>query len=354
MYSMLISDYTYELPKEKIAIHPPEIRGSSRMLVLDKQAKTISDSHYKNLADFLNPGDVLVLNNTKVLKARLKLTNQRGKPIELIILEKHGNGDFTNSFQGIYKGKISEGDELAGIDFTCRVVEILGNGIAQFEATKNILEIVNDSGEVPIPSYLQREMEEQDIERYQTTFAEHLGSVAAPTASLNFTDELKLKLEQKGVILVYLTLHVGLGTFLPIRTDDVEEHEMHSEYFDISPETINIIRSQKNLNHQIIALGTTVARTLEYNAEKLLSDQSFPNGLQGDANIFMYPGYKFQLIDGLLTNFHAPKSTVLMLAGAFVGWEFLMKSYEYALINDYKFLSYGDSMLILKRLTNTN
>jgi S-adenosylmethionine:tRNA ribosyltransferase-isomerase len=344
---MLISDHTYELPKEKIAIHPPEIRGSSRMLVLDKPSKTIADSYYKNLADFLNPGDVLVLNNTKVLKARLKLTNQIGKPIEIIVLEKHGKEDFSNRFQGIYKGKISEGDKLTGIGFTCRVVQILGNGIAQFEATKNILDIVNESGEVPIPPYLQREMEAQDIERYQTTFAEHLGSVAAPTASLNFTDELKLKLEQKGVIIVYLTLHVGLGTFLPIRTDKVDEHEMHSEYFDISPETISIIRSQKQLHHRIIALGTTVARTLEFNAEKLLSDQSYPNGLQGDANIFMYPGYSFQLIDGLLTNFHAPKSTVLMLAGAFAGWDLLMEGYDHALANDYKFLSYGDSMLIV-------
>jgi S-adenosylmethionine:tRNA ribosyltransferase-isomerase len=343
---MLISDYTYELPKEKIAIHPPKIRGSSRMLVLDKQAKTISDSHYKDLADFLNAGDVLVLNNTKVLKARLKLIDQQGKSIELIVLEKHGNGDFSNVFQAIYKGKISVGEEVIGTGFRCRVVEILGNGIAQFEATKNILEIVNESGEVPIPPYLQREMEGQDIERYQTIFAEHLGSVAAPTASLNFTDELKQKLEKKGVIIVYITLHVGLGTFLPIRTDKVEEHEMHSEYFDISPETISIIRIQKKSHHNIIALGTTVARTLEFNASKLLSDQLFPNGLQGDANIFMFPGYKFQIIDGLLTNFHAPKSTVLMLAGAFAGWDFLMKSYEYALINHYKFLSYGDSMLI--------
>jgi S-adenosylmethionine:tRNA ribosyltransferase-isomerase len=344
---MLISDHTYELPKEKIAIQPPKIRGSSRMLVLNKQSKTIIDSNYKDLADFLNAGDVLVLNNTKVLKARLKLSNQQGKLIELIVLEKHGNADFTNKFQALYKGKISEGEELIGSGFSCRVVEILGNGIAQFEATKNILDIVNKNGEVPIPPYLQREMEEQDIERYQTTFAEHLGSVAAPTASLNFTDELKQKLERKGVIIVYLTLHVGLGTFLPIRTDKVEEHEMHSEYFDISPETISIIRNQKQSNNRIIAIGTTVARTLEFNATKLLSDQSYPKGIQGDANIFMYPGYSFQLVDGLLTNFHAPKSTVLMLAGAFAGWNFLMESYEYALEHDYKFLSYGDSMLIL-------
>jgi S-adenosylmethionine:tRNA ribosyltransferase-isomerase len=343
---MLISDYAYQLPKEKIAIHPPHVRGSSRMLVLDRDKQTISDSQYENLVDFLNHGDVLTLNNTKVLKARLNFVNQHGKPIELIILEKHGQKEFSTSFSALYKGKIEVSDKLTNHEYICTVKEILGNGIAKFESNVIIIEIIEKNGKVPIPPYLNRKSDKHDIERYQTTFAQNLGSVAAPTASLNFTDELRKNLENKGVIIVDLTLHIGLGTFLPIRTDKVEEHEMHSEYFDISPETISIIRSQKHTNHRIIALGTTVARTLEFNAEKILSQKQFPNGLQGEANIFIYPGYKFQILDGLMTNFHAPKSTVLMLAGAYAGWDFLMKGYRHALKNDYTFLSYGDSMLV--------
>jgi S-adenosylmethionine:tRNA ribosyltransferase-isomerase len=343
---MNISDFTYNLPKESIAIHPHEIRGSSKLIVLDRTTNTITDSNYAHLNEWLAAGDVLILNNTKVLQARLILKTQEQKDIELIILEKHEK-EYGHEFEGLYKGHIEPGMMLLGNNFTCEVREIIGNGIASFTASQPILDIAQSYGEVPIPPYLKREMEESDITRYQTVFAQQTGSVAAPTASLNMTPELMSKLEEKGVIIEYITLHVGLGTFLPIRTDNITEHTMHSEYFEIPHTTIKVIRNQKKAGKKIVALGTTVARTLEFCAQDILSNEPHSSGLRGDADIFIYPGYSFKIVDHLLTNFHAPKSTVLMLAGSFAGWEFMMQGYIHALENDYKFLSYGDSMLIL-------
>lgn len=347
---MNIEEYDYDLPQTKIAIHPPEIRGSSKLMILDSLTGEVVNSYYTNLDQYLEKGDVIVLNDTKVFNARLFGFKPNGKKIEFILLEKH-SVDFylQTTAKALYKGKIKVGETL-NIDregiFTVKILNILDNGIAVLEFSKSIEENIKNYGKTPIPPYLNRQSGINDEIRYQTTFAKNIGSVAAPTASLNMTPELLQKLQEKGVLIVYLTLHVGLGTFLPIRTEDLTEHTMHSEFFHIPLETLDIIRNQKRLEKKIIGIGTTVTRALEYNWEKVL-DNKGKEELVGDANIFIYPGYEFKVIDGLLTNFHAPRSTVLMLTSAFAGTDNLKNAYIHALENDYKFLSYGDSILII-------
>lgn len=341
---MRVSDYTYELPEELIAQFPPEERGSTRLLVLDSKTGSIEHRHYQDMSDYLEAGDVVVLNNTRVIKARLQATTASGKPRELLLLEDHHNTDFKQR-KALYKGKIRQGDILTVRGTAVMVESILGDGIARIRSDVNLLELAEHEGSVPLPPYMHRDATPEDINRYQTVFAKEPGSVAAPTASLNFTKELEQKLTQKGVHIAYLTLHVGLGTFLPIRSDDVEGHTMHSEYFEIPEETVKILQNARNDRGKIVAIGTTVARTLEYAADRILEQDA--RQLTGEANIFIYPGYKFKVVDILLTNFHAPKSTVLMLAAAKAGWKNLEQSYQEAMREKYAFLSYGDSMLII-------
>ena len=328
---MLVSDYNYDLPEERIAKFPPEERGSTRLLVLNRKTGALKDSHYRDLADFLNPGDVLILNDTRVMQSRLFCELPDGRPRELVVLEKHGN----EPQRVMYRGKLHDGDKLNVENYQILIKKILGNGIAEVESDTPLAELAEKYGTVPLPPYLHRDATEADKKRYQTVWAKQMGSAAAPTASLNMTDELLDKLRAKGVIIKYLTLHVGLGTFLPIRSDKVEDHQMHSEWFNIPDDTIAAIENHKN---RIIALGTTVARTLEYYAQT--------GKTSGEDDIFIYPGYEFKLVDALVTNFHAPKSTVLMLASAFAGWDNLKNAYDHAVREKYNFLSYGDSMFI--------
>jgi S-adenosylmethionine:tRNA ribosyltransferase-isomerase len=335
---MRLSDFDYQLPDERIAQFPPEIRGQTRLLVLDKQTGVLEHRRYLDLADYLLAGDVVVLNNTKVIKARLIVTNAKGQPRELLLIESHGQQD-PHKRQAIYRGKLQKSEVLKVSTTEIKVEEVLDGGLAEISSPANLLELANKYGNVPLPPYMKRQATKEDQKRYQTVFAKAAGSVAAPTASLNFTPELAKKLQAKGVKIAYLTLHVGLGTFLPIRTDEVEEHTMHSEYFEIPAETVEAIKGAK----RVCAVGTTVARTLEYSADKILKTTE---AISGEADIFMYPGYQFKMVDVLLTNFHAPRSTVLMLTAAFAGWENLQKAYQEALSKDYDFLSYGDSMLI--------
>jgi len=341
---MKLSEYSYNLPEELIASEPPKIRGASRLLVLSRKTGSIIDSKYLNVDDFFVPGDVVVLNNTKVIKARLRVFKKNGIERELIILEKHSFDDDWYLHKVLYRKKLNVGDELTVGDATLVVEKINGDGTAIIRSDYDLLELVEEYGEVPLPPYMHRDATPLDIERYQTIWADEKGSVAAPTASLNMTEEILEKLRIKGVIITYLTLHVGLGTFLPIRTDNVEDHHMHQEYFEIPKETVEIIQAAKNGNNRVIALGTTVARTLEY-ANILLKQPAVK--ITGEADIFIYPGYKFKTIDGLLTNYHAPKSTVLMLTAAFAGWDKLLPAYNHAVEQKYRFFSYGDSMLIL-------
>jgi len=216
--------------------------------------------------------------------------------------------------------------------------------LAIIRSDHDLLELTESCGEVPLPPYMHRDATTEDIERYQTVWAKECGSVAAPTASLNMTDTILETLRVKGVQIIYLTLHVGLGTFLPIRTDNIEDHHMHQEYFEIPAETVLAIQQAKSTGKRVIALGTTVARTLEYSFDML---NQAPSDHSGEADIFIYPGYRFKVIDGLMTNYHAPKSTVLMLTAAFAGWDKLLPAYNHAIAEKYHFFSYGDSMLIL-------
>lgn len=327
---MLVSDFNYDLPEERIAKYPPEVRGTTRLLVLHRDSGEMEDSKYADLDEFLSPGDVLILNDTRVMQSRIYCNLPDGRKRELVVLEKHGD----EPQRVMYRGKLHEGDKLKIHQDEITIRTLLGGGIAEVSSNRPLAEIAEDYGTVPLPPYLHRNAEESDKIRYQTVWGSHMGSAAAPTASLNMTEELLEKLKNKGVIIKYLTLHVGLGTFLPIRSDNVEDHKMHSEWYNIPDETIAAIKDAK----RVIAVGTTVARTLEYYART--------GKTQGEDDIFIYPGFEFQIVDALLTNFHAPKSTVLMLASAFAGWEHLHQAYDYAVSQKYNFLSYGDSMFI--------
>jgi S-adenosylmethionine:tRNA ribosyltransferase-isomerase len=343
MGGMRISDFDYELPENKIAQHPPKVRGQSRLLVLEKSTGKTQDKGYQDLVEYINPGDVVILNNTKVIPARLQATAIDGKRHELLLLELHG-GTYGKEANCLYRGKLRAGDKLTIGATPVSVEAVLEGGIVHVSSSKNLLTLAEEAGSVPLPPYMKRSATQEDTERYQTIFAQHKGSVAAPTASLNFTEQLKETLESKGIRIVYLTLHVGIGTFLPIRTDEIEQHTMHSEYFEIPLETSNAIQDAKAAGQKITAVGTTVARTLEHAHKEILSAK---DTVTGEADIFIYPGYEFKLVDQLLTNFHAPRSTVLMLTAAFASWGNLKSAYEHALENDYRFLSYGDSMLII-------
>ncbi|GAC1391984.1 MAG: tRNA preQ1(34) S-adenosylmethionine ribosyltransferase-isomerase QueA [Candidatus Saccharimonadales bacterium] len=342
---MNLDDYFYELPESAIAHHPPVQRGTSRLLTVNVQNHQISDAMYRDLPDYLSEGDVLILNDTKVLPARLFTTTENGLKRELLLLEKHGKSTDNHEMLVMHKKKLHIGQKLNIHEYVVTVKEIYDNGTARIESDTDIFDIAYIYGEVPLPPYMHRRAEENDVVRYQTEFAKVDGSVAAPTASLNLTPEIRERIEKKGVIVCFLTLHVGLGTFMPIRHSSLHDHTMHSEYFSVPKSTVEVIQYAKRTSHKVFALGTTVTRTLEYNAETIL--HSTPQSIEGEADIFIYPGYDFKIIDGLITNFHAPKSTVLMMAAAFAGWPLLKESYMHALSHNYNFLSYGDSMLIL-------
>ncbi|RTK95037.1 tRNA preQ1(34) S-adenosylmethionine ribosyltransferase-isomerase QueA [Candidatus Saccharibacteria bacterium] len=347
---MQLSDYDYDLPESAIAIHPPKERGSSRLLVLDKQTGSIVDDVYKNLSQQLQSGDVLVLNNTKVLPARLLAKTETDEERELLLLEKHGQGSDHHTSLVMYRRKIRPGQQLHIGGSTVAVEEVFQNGTAKISSEHDLWQLAEEQGEVPLPPYMHRREEADDRERYQTVFARERGSVAAPTASLNMTPALLETIRSKGVEVVELTLHVGLGTFMPIRVDDVTKHKMHQEYFEVPVVTAQAIARAKQSGRRVIAVGTTVTRTLEYAAADIMAvaeiDRAQP--IHGEADIFIYPGYEFKVVDGLLTNYHAPKSTVLMMAAAFADWEHLKAAYEHALAENYAFLSYGDSMLIIE------
>ena len=345
---MKLSNFDYNLPPELIAKFPPEIRGTTRLLVLNRVTGEITHKHYSDLIDYLNPGDVLILNDTKVIKARLITSNRKGEPTEIFLLENHGQPDNPHTHTVIYRGKLKN-QEILTIGRHEIIVEQLNNdGTATITSSADLNLLADNLGQVPLPPYMKRRASVDDTERYQTVFAKHPGSVAAPTASLNMTEELLEKIKNKGISIHYLTLHVGLGTFMPIKTDDLTHHHMHSEYFQIPADTIKAIRQAKTSGREVVAIGTTVTRALEFAHIDVLDSPLIDEnrGVSGEANIFIYPGYEFKVIDKLVTNFHAPKSTVLMLTAAFAGWEHLKTAYDEAIQEEYSFLSYGDSMLI--------
>ena len=341
---MNTADFDFHLPEELIAQTPLEKRDSSRLLIVDRETGQFSDQHFDNIIDQLEPGDALVMNNTRVLPARLYGTKpETGGHVELLLL-KNTQGD---SWEVLAKPakRLRVGTRVSFGDgrLTATVTEELEHGgrIVRFDYQGIFLEVLESLGEMPLPPYIHEKLE--DRERYQTVYAKENGSAAAPTAGLHFTEELLDKIAAKGVKLVYLTLHVGLGTFRPVSVDNLEEHEMHSEFYSLSEEAAETLRQVKASGHRIVAVGTTSIRTLETIGSK------FDGQIQADSgwtNIFIKPGYQWKIVDAFSTNFHLPKSTLVMLVSAFAGRQLTLQAYEHAIAEYYRFFSFGDAMFI--------
>lgn len=341
---MNTADFDFHLPEELIAQTPLEKRDASRLLVVDRSSGEFSDQHFDSIIDQLQPGDALVMNNTRVLPARLYGEKAgTGGHVELLLL-KNTEGDQWEVLAKPAK-RLKVGAQVSFGDgrLTATVVDELEHGgrIVRFDYQGIFLEVLESLGEMPLPPYIHEKL--ADRERYQTVYAKENGSAAAPTAGLHFTKELLAQIEAKGVKLVYLTLHVGLGTFRPVSVDNLEEHEMHSEFYTLSEEAAATLREVKANGHRVIAVGTTSIRTLETIGNKFQGDIQADSGW---TNIFIKPGYQWQIVDAFSTNFHLPKSTLVMLVSAFAGRDLTLKAYEHAIAERYRFFSFGDAMFI--------
>ena len=340
---MKVSEFNYDLPEELIAQTPMEKRDESRLMVLNHNEEKIEHKIFKNIIEYLKPGDVLVRNNTKVLPARIYGKKDTGANVEFLLL-KNIEGDIWETIvrpgNKLRVGaKVIFGDGL----LEAEILDILPGGTrkVEFKYEGIFNEILDKLGLMPLPPYIHEELKQKD--RYQTVYAKYQGSAAAPTAGLHFTEELLEQLKQKGVEIANVTLHVGIGTFRPVKEELIENHKMHSEHFYIKQEDVEKINNAKKEGRRVIAVGTTSCRVLETIADE--------NGqvkmVESDTEIFIYPGYKFKCIDGLITNFHLPQSTLLMLVSAFAGKDFMMNAYKQAVEEKYRFFSFGDAMLIL-------
>ncbi len=336
------SDFFYDLPEELIAQTPLERRDGSRLMLLDKSSGEIEHRHFYELTDFLRSGDCLVLNNSRVLPARLIGCRKTGGAVELVLLRDLGNGLWECLSRPGRKTK--PGTELIfGDGELTAVVEAVaegGNRLVRFCYSGIFLECLERLGKMPLPPYIKAEL--QDSERYQTVYSKELGSAAAPTAGLHFTVELLEKIKTMGVNVCYVTLHVGLGTFRPVKEEKIEDHDMHSEFCMVPPETAEIITRTKKQGGRVVAVGTTSCRTLESFAK----DDGTIDASSGWTDIFIYPGYKFKCIDALITNFHLPESTLIMLVSALAGRENVLNAYKLAVDERYRFFSFGDAMFI--------
>ncbi len=336
------SDFDFYLPEELIAQTPLEKRDSSRLLVLDKATGAIEHHHFYELPDYLNENDCLVLNNSRVLPARLIGKRASGGAVELVLLRDLGDGRWECLSRPGRKTKPGTRLEFGGDELQAEVEAVVegGNRIVRFEYEGIFLEVLERLGKMPLPPYIKEEL--NDPERYQTVYSRELGSAAAPTAGLHFTPELLEKIAAKGVKICYVTLHVGLGTFRPVKEDDIEQHEMHSEFCIVPDDTARIVTETKQNGGRVIAVGTTSCRTLESFAK--------PDGTlapcSGWTDIFIYPGYSFKCIDALVTNFHLPESTLIMLVSALAGREHVLNAYNTAVEQRYRFFSFGDAMFI--------
>ncbi|WP_297453199.1 tRNA preQ1(34) S-adenosylmethionine ribosyltransferase-isomerase QueA [Persephonella sp.] len=336
---MKLSDYDYYLPEELIAKYPVEPRDSCRLMVLDRKTQKIEHRIFRDIVDYLEEGDLLVLNDTKVIPARLIGRKTTGAKIEILLLRPYTDNEWEVLIKNIKRLKPGQ-EVIIGEDFKAVLLEKYQEGKARVKLIgDNIKKLINKYGHIPLPPYIEREDEERDKETYQTVFARKEGAVASPTAGLHFTQELLKKLEKKGIKKAFCTLHVGLGTFRPIQTEDITKHKMHEEFYQIPEETLQAIRETKEKGKRVIAVGTTVVRTLETYAQT--------GKKEGFSDIFIYPPYQFKMVDALITNFHLPKSTLILLVSAFAGKEFIFKAYNEAIQQKYRFFSYGDAMLIL-------
>ena len=340
---MQLSDFSFDLPDELIARYPLEQRSASRLLHLDAHGQH-HDHQFTDILDLLNAGDLLVLNDTKVMKARLKGKRASGGAVEVLV--ERMMDQFTAHCHIKASNTPKAGAELfIGPDAVKVTVQGRHENLFIVEFSHPILDVLDKYGALPIPPYFNREAEEIDTERYQTVFNDptKLASVAAPTASLHFDEGLLKKLEEKGIQTVFVTLHVGAGTFLPVRTNDIENHIMHSEWCQVSDEAMAIIKATKERGNKVIAVGTTATRATESAAQ---ANGGELKGWTGDTQIFIYPGYDFKVVDRLITNFHLPESTLLMLVSALSSKENILNAYQHAVANHYRFFSYGDAMLV--------
>ena len=350
--NMKLSDFDYDIPKELIAQYPAKNRGEDRLLVIDKTKQEFIEKKFSDILDYFQEGDLLVLNDTKVMPARLFGNRKSGGKVEIFIIDrtKYPVEALVRPSKKVKEGEtviLENGDEaiVRGRTDLGRLVEF----------NKPIDEVLEACGHTPLPPYIERQDEESDKKRYQTVFAKNKGATASPTASLHFTEELLQKLRDKGVEIAYVTLHVSYGTFAPVKEDNIQDHHMHSEYYLIDKDQIKVINNARNQKRRIIASGTTALRVLEGCADKFVNyvPQGFCyggnnfNGFEGFTDIFIYPGYEFKMVSGLITNFHLPKSTLLMLVSAFAGKQLIDDAYKYAVENKFKFFSYGDATLII-------
>lgn len=340
---MRTDDFDFELPEELIAQTPIKNRDQSRMLVLDKKTGEIEHKHFNNILDYLNENDVLVLNDTKVMPARLYGQKEETNAlIEVLLLKEKTNNTWECLVKPAKRVKIGTVVNFRDGILKAKCIEIKDEGIRVFKLIYDgiLYEILDKLGEMPLPPYIHEKLEDKD--RYQTVYAKNIGSAAAPTAGLHFTKELLEKVKEKGITVLYITLHVGLGTFRPVNVEDVTKHKMHSEFYMMSKETAEILNKAKKNNQRIISVGTTTTRTLE----TIMNLYDEFRECSGWTSIFIYPGYEFKAIDSLITNFHLPKSTLLMLVSALAGKDKIMKAYHEAVKEKYRFFSFGDSMFI--------
>ena len=341
---MRLSKFEYQLSTDLIAQHPKEKRDESRLMVLDKENRVIKDNLFKQIINYIKPGDTIIANNTKVFPARLHGRKDRtGAKIEVFLLRKL-NG---NMWEVLVKPsrKVRVGNKIYFDDeMHCDVIDNTSSGgrTVEFNYNGRLMEKIYNLGNCPLPPYIKREAKKEDILRYQTVYAEKIGAVAATTAGLHFTGDLMNKLKEKGVNFGFITLHVGLGTFRPVQVEDVSRHQMDSEYYEISEKTVQLINETKERGNRVIAVGTTSVRTLETVARH----NGDINAESGWTDKFIHPPYNFKIVDALITNFHLPKSTLLMLVSAFADRDFIIEAYEKAMELNYRFYSYGDAMLI--------
>ena len=339
---MRTQDFWYDLPEELIAQTPLQQRDSSRLLVLDKESGETQHGHFYDIIDFLQPGDCLVMNNSRVLPARLLGHRPTGGAVEVLLLKRKEKDIWETLVKPGKKAKpgtrLIFGDGLLKAEVLETVEE--GNRLIKFEYDGIFEEVLDKLGEMPLPPYITHKL--QDKNRYQTVYAKHEGSAAAPTAGLHFTHELLKQIEEKGVDIAYVTLHVGLGTFRPVKVDNVLEHHMHSEFYEVSPEAAEKMNKAKENGKRVICVGTTSCRTIESAA----GENGRIEAGCGDTEIFIYPGYRFKMLDALITNFHLPESTLLMLVSALAGKENVLSAYNIAVEEKYRFFSFGDAMFI--------
>lgn len=340
---MKTSDFYYDLPKELIAQTPLEPRDSSRLLVLDREKQTLEHKHFYDIIDYLNEGDLLVANDSRVLPARIYgIKDETGAKVEFLLLKQVANNRWETLCKPGKKARVGTKFSFGNGILRATVVDVKndGNRIVDFDCEENFFTTLDKIGQMPLPPYITAEL--KDKERYQTVYSHELGSAAAPTAGLHFTTELMDRIKAKGVKIAYVTLHVGLGTFRPVKVDDVTKHKMHSEHYEVPEETAKLINETKKNGGRVIAVGTASCRTLESVAAMYREIKP----CEGFTDIFIYPGFEFKVLDGLITNFHLPESTLIMLVSAFAGYDFIMNAYKEAVKEKYRFFSFGDAMFI--------